>query len=604
MKISKGILLLLSLSIVALLAFPYPALAAAPGPRAGNNPAKPLNDVIIELSPTEASLTGTPNSIVTYTLTLKNSGDLPGSPIIELSGCTWQCWLSNVPTTLAAGESATFTVSVAIPGDAVQGVADTATVKVTGFSTQATLTTRSLLPTATVPASFSRPVMSVDSYSIDKASVAMGQDFTLTVNLSNRGQTLASNIIVEFSGADFLPRGTGGVQSVASLAVGAGATITQPLVATWDLWGKTVGTTTAKISYTDSVGTAYTETFTISINLAAPGSSSSSSSAKTATPTMVPRSQLVINSYHLDVDPLQPGSIFNLELEVLNLGSADARSVSMVLGGGVTSSDASGTPVPGGISGSSDMTNFAPLGSSNVMYLGDVAVSGGFKVTMKLIVNVNTAPGAYPLKFSFVSTDVRGIRQVDDQVITLLVYSLPQVEVNFYRDPGIFYTGQPNSIPLQVNNMGKKTAVLGNMIVKSGDNEVMNGTALVGMLDSGGYWTMDAMVIPNQAGPLDLEITINYTDDFNQPRTITQTLTVQVEEAPPMDLTTLPGMEGGENSGMIDPGAVSSETFGEKALRFLKGLIGLDSAVEQPSNSFGPMDIQPESIPLQSGGKG
>jgi len=43
-------------------------------------------------------------------------------------------------------------------------------------------------------------------------------------------------------------------------------------------------------------------------------------------------------------------------------------------------------------------------------------------VSQQLVVNVTAAPGAYTLTLSFVYTDEKGNRLVDDQVITPLVY--------------------------------------------------------------------------------------------------------------------------------------------------------------------------------------
>ena len=131
---------------------------------------------------------------------------------------------------------------------------------------------------------------------------------------------------------------------------------------------------------------------------------------------------------------------------------------------------------------------------------------------------------------------------MDDQVITLLVYKLPQVEVNFYRYPGIFFAGQMGQLPLQVTNLGRSLAVLGNMKVTAENAEVTNNVALVGALDAGGYFTLDPNLVPYQPGPLELKITVNYTDDFNQPRSIEQTLTIDVMEMviePPIDKAAL-----------------------------------------------------------------
>ena len=43
------------------------------------------------------------------------------------------------------------------------------------------------------------------------------------------------------------------------------------------------------------------------------------------------------------------------------------------------------------------------------------------------------------------------------------------------------------------------------------------------------------MITPFEAGPLDLLLSVSYTDDFNRPAVITHTLTVEVLEAIPME---------------------------------------------------------------------
>jgi len=560
----------------------------------------PLRAAGIELTPATAEQWGIPNTVITYTLTLKNTGSDPGDYSVAFSGNKWSTWANpSAITGLAAGASTTFNVMVAIPSDATIGVSDTATVTVTlngGGSLVSTLTTRVVPPTTTPQSSSARPVVVISAYSIDIDAVEMGENFTLSMDIYNQGETQASNLVVEFSGTDFLPRSTGGLQAVSYLEVGRYADIDQPMVASWDLWGKTVGTIGVKLSYTDTHGNAYSDNFTLTINLAAP-SSSSLTRTPTPTTTAAPRPQMMIQSYATDVDPLQPGTVFSLTLDIMNLGSGDARAMTMVLGGGVTTETASGTPVPGGVSGSgADLTNFAPLGSSNLLYLGDVGVGSGLRATMKLIVNVNAQPGAYPLKVSFVYDDTRGTRLVDDQVITLLVYSMPQMDIGFYRDPGVLFAGQPNSLPLQVTNLGKKTVVMGNMTVTSADADVTNNVSLVGALEPGGYFTLDSMVIPMQAGALEIMVTINYTDDFNQARTIQQSLSLLVEEMPTMD-PMLEGM-GGEIQGMESGmGMATEETLQQKILRFVLGLIGLDSAPPQDTLMPG-MEYYEEQMPV------
>jgi hypothetical protein len=283
----------------------------------------------------------------------------------------------------------------------------------------------------------------------------------------------------------------------------------------------------------------------------------------------------------------------------------------MVLGGG--SADI-GTPDAGGMSGgisggSSDLSTFAPLGSSNLVYLGDLPAGESRETSVPLVVNVTASPAAYAFKISFVYDDPRGARQSNDQIITLLVYQLPQVEISFYRDPGMLMSGTMNMLPLQVINVGRKSTTLGNLKVTAANAELSNNVMTIGVLEPGFPFTLDVNAMPYQPGTLDLEVTVNYTDDFNQPREIVQHITVEVMEMP----TPEPFPPGGEgeipSEGMTPAGP---ETFWQKVLRFFKGLFGLDSSVPTPEVPGSEMPVEPMPggsvpvIPVEPvpGGKG
>ncbi len=506
---------------------------------------------------------------------------------------------------------------------------------VTNTSIPTETATKTLKPTKTptstatpLPPNVIRPLMVIDSTD-SGGEVAPGKAFDLVVHLKNKGSGCAYNLTVVFQSPDLFPLDTGGVKALAPLNAGAGVNVVQPMIPSDSLNGG-VSTVTVNLSYVDEAGIPYTEIFTVTVGIQeVTYSGVAYTPTPTTTATAQPRPQLVISSYEQSIDPLQPGAIFTLILEVRNLGNSEAKAVTMVLGGSGASIDvSSGTPQPGGVSGgSSDLTNFAPFGTSNLFYLGDIPTGAVYKSTTQLIVNVTTNPGAYPLKISFVYTDGHSTRIVDDQIITLLVYSLPQVEVGYYRDPGVFLSGQPNQLPLQVTNLGRSTTVLGSLKVTDENADITNNVSLVGPLEPGGYFTMDAVVMPMQPGPLDLLVTINYTDSFNQPRTITQTLNIEVQDGgmgmgPGVEgQDMIPGKEGypgavsgmegapgqGKDGMLVEGMPAQPETFWQKALRFLKGLIGLNSAQEQPGmNGMGgqidpgmSVPSGPEGIPIK-----
>lgn len=443
----------------------------------------------------------------------------------------------------------------------------------------------SALEQAETPQVTRRPLIALAGYDTGGERLYGGSKFDLTLYVKNNGKEFANSIVVTFEGGEILPLETGGVITHYEIDPNETVAFTQKFMIGNSLAWSGVGIIKATVNYTDPYGVAYVDVFTITIDIAYPNYVPS-----TATPTPGPISnpQLIVTRYQTDVDPLQPGSLFRLNLEVVNLGKADAKAVSVVYGGGGTPSDGSGTPTPGGMSGSGgDFTRFAPLGSSNIVFLGDVLKESTISTAQDFIVNVNTEPGAYPFKISFVYTDEKNNRIVDDQVVTLLVFTPPQLEVSFYRDPGIFTAGMENMLPLQVVNLGRKTTVLGNMRVVADGADVFNNVSLVGALEPGGYYSLDASLVPYLEGALVIQIEINYTDDFNQPRTFTQKLPVEVismiEFEPTPDASIPPEIP------MEEPQELS---FLGKIWQFLKALFGLGGGSNNPTN---PMEEAPPS---------
>ncbi|MEJ2353312.1 MAG: hypothetical protein P8Y03_26300 [Anaerolineales bacterium] len=445
-----------------------------------------------------------------------------------------------------------------------------------------------------------RPIVVVNSYKVKPSPVAVGSNFVLNINVENQGQISAKNLVIAFTPGDFLPRDTGGVLAVSQLSPDEDKSVKQSFVVTNALQGQNIATLAASINYMDESGNAFSESFTFTIGIEKAISNGGTGAKPTPTPTATPmkRPQLVISGYQTDVSQLIPGAQFNLELKALNAGNADATRVTLIVGGAATapsSNDSNGTLMPPGFTASGgEFTNFSPVGVSNVHFLGDLSQGDSLSATQPLIVNVSTNPGVYSLKISFAYNDEKGNLLIDDQVISLLVYSPPVVELSFYRDPGPMFANQPNILPIQIINLGRKSTVLATMRVTVENALVENNSILVGSLEAGGYFTLDANLVPNSPGPLDVQISVDYTDDFNRPQTITQALGVEVQEAPVMDPGVGPGIEPGMDSGAgIPPDMGGTETVWQKALRFLRGLVGLDSGnpqqVSNPAPGEGPI---------------
>ncbi|MBP6015741.1 MAG: IPT/TIG domain-containing protein [Candidatus Promineofilum sp.] len=454
------------------------------------------------------------------------------------------------------------------------------------------------------PTDFVRPLLVVASYGASAPKITPGQNLDFEMTLANAGQAMATNVVATFTSGDFVPRETGGVRALGTLGPGQTARFWQPLFATADLRGSATAVLKVVATYTDVNGQSYESAFELSFPVVPSGGGGAAATATpTATPTGTPgprqRPQLVVTTNNTDPAQLQPGSRFALNLTVDNLGQANARNVTLILGGGSGgSSTVDGTPEPGGLAGAGgSFTEFAPIGSSNVSPLGDLPVGDARDASLQLIVNTTTKPGAYPVKVSFVYTDDKGVSYVDDQVITLLVFQTPQVQMDFYTQPPPFFAGQPGGLPLQLVNTGRNSVIFGNFSVTAEEAELTNNAIFVGALEPGGFFPLDALITPLEAGPLELLLSVNYTDDFSRPAVITQTLTIEVMEDVPFEPVD-PGLEGegidGGGEFPVEENSGGDQSLLDRLWRFLRGLFGLGSESggggDQPSEEFVPVE--------------
>lgn len=451
-------------------------------------------------------------------------------------------------------------------------------------------------PTATTaPLPFVRPQMVVNA-TTTKGSVQTNSEFKLHINLDNAGTATAYSVQAVLSSTDLVPLKNGGVTALGTVGAGSNTGFAQPFLVSGQIYGQKIVVVDLTLTYYDDKGAAYSDKFTLSIT--ATGGVSSGVAAATSTPTGVKSSQLVITGYTTDIDPLQPGEQFALKLNVQNVGNAKAQRITMIVGGG-SGGTSGGTPQPGGVSGGGgDFANFAPVGASNVQSLGDLGAGDRIDATQNLIVNVSTNPGAYPVKISFSYLNDKNEVINDEQVITLLVHSLPNLDVSFYQPPGVLFTSQAGPLPIQIVNVGRRLAVLGNVKITSDSGFLEGNTGLVGSLDVGAFFTIDALFTPEQAGTIPLTVTIEYVDDFNKPRTIVKTIEVQVEEMVIEEPTVDPNGEGSEEP--------PTETFWQKVKRFIFGIFGLDSAPPSDTESV-PLEegvVIEEAVPAGGGGGG
>lgn len=523
------------------------------------------------------------------TITVQGTDFVDGSSVVILSGYG----------ALATTFQNTTVLTAVVPSNVPVGTYDVTVSTGTGSATLpgGFAVTAPPAPTNT-PLPFARPQFAVYTSKL-VGKVQLNGEVTLKVVMENVGQSTAFNTQAAFSSSELTPTKTGGIVTIGKVEYDQEVGVDQTFLVTTQVYGQGIIVVDMTLTYYDSQGTSYSDKFTLSLPVSGAVSSGGGAPAATKTPTGVKNSQLVITGYSSSVEPLQPGQQFDLAMKVQNVGNASAQRITMIVGGGSSGGGGGGTAVPGGVSGGGgDFANFAPVGASNVQSLGDLKAGESIQAVQSLIVNVSTNPGAYPVRITFSYLDDQNEVINDEQVITLLVYSLPSVNVSFYRPPDPFMAGQPGMLPIQIVNTGRRFAVLGDVKVTTSGGTVENGTSLIGSLDAGGYFTLDAMLIPDQPGTLTLDVTIDYVDDFNQARTLTRTIEVEVMEGfidPSLDPSLNPD---GDMGGGGFPPMVPEETFLQKVWRFILGLFGLDSSAPTVTDP-GAIPPDGEFMPVQ-----
>jgi hypothetical protein len=272
--------------------------------------------------------------------------------------------------------------------------------------------------------------------------------------------------------------------------------------------------------------------------------------------------KLILSGYQAEPQVIRPGTPFELTLLVTNVGGGDADGVTLTLGG----KDGAG------------LKPFSPLGSSNVKFTSFIPAGETSEITFNLLPDGTSEAKIYNLSVGLDYADPFGGALSDNQVISLMVQKPPLLQIDFYEPLFPMPMDQPIRLPIQIINLGSDRANLLSMEVTSEAMQIDNNSMFVGRLEGGGFFSMDAMAFANQSGTLEVNVTVNYLDGFNQIQSITQVLTVEVMEAQPMPI---PGEIGPDGLPIYPDGEMPPQGpqggLLNTLLRILKGLFGLGS---------------------------
>ncbi len=264
--------------------------------------------------------------------------------------------------------------------------------------------------------------------------------------------------------------------------------------------------------------------------------------------------RLLIERYATTPETISPGSAFRLDFELVNLGAGPARQIFMRLG---ESADTLGP--------------LAPAGSSNVRYLE--SVDGNMRVTISydLVVDGDAEAGVVPIDVNLEYQDDFGVVHKETETISLLVTATPHLRIGFFEPlPEMIFTGERFELPIEVINIGRTMVNVSTVEVTSDTLLISDGSLYVGPLDGGTAGTLVPQAEAQEPGTATITVTINYLDNFQQPQTVVQTMTIEIQDS---GLSILGADDA--NADATTPDTDGGVTAGQRLWRAILGFLGL-----------------------------
>ena len=415
--------------------------------------------------------------------------------------------------------------------------------------------TPTAVPSATPDNSyvFGQPQLVIQTVILEPAVPQPGQPFDLTLALANLGNWTAVDIELALQSTDTaVPTSGSNIRIIPRIRYEDTMTVTLALVLS-ETAVSGPQNLSFNLTYFDINGGSYSSAQSVGITV----------SGATATPTpAASQPQLVLTTYRVEPEgKLKPGDIFDLVLNITNVGNADTAHVIVTLG------RANGA----------ELQPFAVLNSGNIRFIEAIAAGQTVELKQRLLVAGTANSGIFnlPIELSFDGAD--NISQSGTQVINLLIEKPPQFQINFYRPVDGGLVGQAMDLPVEVVNIGRSLINISTIAISSPDMRLENSSIYMGPLDGGTSGSLDAIGFPEKAGTLDVTVTVNYLDDFNQAQVYEGILSIEVDSSSEHSFDPESGGMVVEQLPLNGPGAGNEAEERPLLLRILMGLFGLGS---------------------------
>ena len=362
----------------------------------------------------------------------------------------------------------------------------------------------------------------------------------LLLTLHNVGNRWARGVVVNLGPSEvFSPaEGSSAISVEPDLKVDEQVTVTLPLALLRSPEGRFTQDFT--VEYGSYSGGSYQTTERVPISL-------------TGEVARAPR--LLIQGYEVDPTPVTPGATFDLHLMLANVGDGPAEQVFVRL---------------------TELGPLAPVDSSNVRFINRVEAGAALELSYRLAASGSAEDGLVAFNVELTYDDAFGVETTETVNISLRVMAVPHFHIGLFEDmPQPIYVGDVFELPIEVINIGESRVNVSTVEVTSDALDVRNGSVYIGPLDGGTSGTLVPQAEALRAGPAEVLVTINYLDNFQQPQTLSETLTLQVaaggDGAEPGDEE-----QGGRNRrGVAGEDSGGELSFGQRLWRAVLGFLGL-----------------------------
>lgn len=404
-------------------------------------------------------------------------------------------------------------------------------------------------PTPTpLPTPAGKPQLVISRVKIDSPKKELGPDdtFTVTLQLTNRGNKAATNILVKFGSPDVVaPADDSNITSLNVIGAGENAEMYQPLTINRAVTAGRKGIDVT-LDYVDAAGQVYNLTQQIGIDVLA---------------STLARPQMVLGNVGASPQPLYIGQPFTLNLSLQNVGGSAANRMSVALGGDTGAS----------------LKPFSPIGASNVQFVPNLEVGKNANLSQSLFIDGNATPGSYNLEVALNYEDPKGTKYKESQFISLQVRRRPVFRISTTRAITSAVVGQAVPVSLEMLNLSSQSVNVSTVDVASEQMQVRLPSRYLGPINGGGINTFDTVVVPQAPGPQILEVRLNYLDEFNQPQAIIEKIPIEVSRTIVVSQTQNAPNPANPNNRPQTTQPQNQTQPDSFIIRLLKGLLGLGS---------------------------